>query len=142
VLTDYSFSVVKPTRCTIYQIYFIFGTALFMFRTVSLSIIRSLILYIQHQVYVTQVLWLLSSKQPQNSYDIYLMLYVQYSTSDDGRRVRPKHVECCPKNKINLRYCASGWFYYINTRCDPKVFRRVVLKEYCALHLAADTVTT
>ena len=28
------------------------------------------------------------------------------------------------------------------TRCDPKVLRRVVLKEYCALHLAADTVTT
>jgi hypothetical protein len=27
------------------------------------------------------------------------------------------------------------------TRCDPKVFRRVVLKEYCSLHLAADTVT-
>ena len=26
-------------------------------------------------------------------------------------------------------------------RCDPKVLRRVVLKEYCALHLAADTVT-
>ena len=24
----------------------------------------------------------------------------------------------------------------------PQIFRRVVLKEYCALHLAADTVTT
>jgi hypothetical protein len=30
----------------------------------------------------------------------------------------------------------------IYTRCDPKVLRRVVLKEYCALHLAADTITT
>ena len=60
-----------------------------MFRTVSLSIIRSLRLYILHQVYVIQVLWLLASgketehlvpanKQPQNLYDIYLMLYVQY----------------------------------------------------------------
>jgi len=48
-----------------------------MFRTVSPSIIRSLRLYIQHQVYVIQVLWLLASKQPQNLYDIYLMLYVQ-----------------------------------------------------------------
>jgi len=48
-----------------------------MFRTVSVSIIRSLRLYIQHQVYVIQVLWLLASKQPQNLYDIYLMLYVQ-----------------------------------------------------------------
>jgi hypothetical protein len=29
-----------------------------------------------------------------------------------------------------------------HTRCDPKVLRRVVLKDYCALHLAADTITT
>ena len=56
---------------------FYFGTILYMFRTVSPSIIRSLRLYIQHQVYVIQVLWLLASKQPQNLYDIYLMLYVQ-----------------------------------------------------------------
>jgi len=32
--------------------------------------------------------------------------------------------------------------YHYNTRCDPKVLRRVFLKEYCALYLAADTVTT
>jgi len=32
-----------------------------MFCTVSPSIIRSLRLYIQHQVYVIQVLWLLAS---------------------------------------------------------------------------------
>ena len=32
-----------------------------MFRTVSPAIIRSLRLYIQHQVYVIQVLWLLAS---------------------------------------------------------------------------------
>jgi len=51
---------------------FYFGTTLYMFRTVSLSIIGSLRLYIQHQVYVIQVLWLLASKQPQN-----LMLYVR-----------------------------------------------------------------
>ena len=56
---------------------FYFGTTFHMFRTVSPSIIRSLRLYIQHQVYVIQVLWLLASKQPQNLYDICLMLYVQ-----------------------------------------------------------------
>jgi len=67
---------------------FYFGTTLYMFRTVFSSIIKSLRLYIQHQVYVIQVLWLLASwnvmehlvpasKQPQNLYDIYLMLYVQ-----------------------------------------------------------------
>ena len=58
---------------------FYFGTTLYMFRTISPDIISSLRLYIQHQVYVTQVLWLLatSSKQPQKLYDKYLMLYVQ-----------------------------------------------------------------
>jgi len=61
-----------------------------MFRTVFASIIRSLRLYIQHQVYVRQVLWQLTSgnemelqfqtvpasKQLQNLFDIHLMLYV------------------------------------------------------------------
>jgi hypothetical protein len=70
---------------------FYFGTIIYMLQTVSPSIIRSLRLYIQHQVYGIQVLWLLASgneteqefhlvpasKQPQNLYDIYLMLYVQ-----------------------------------------------------------------
>ena len=59
---------------------FYFGTTLYMFQTVFPSIIRSLKLYIQHQVCVIQVLWWLAigpvSKQPQNLYDIYLMLYV------------------------------------------------------------------
>jgi len=66
-----------------------FGTTLYMLRMVFLFIIRSLRLYIEHQVYVIQVLWLLASgnemeihlvpasKQPQNLYDVYLMLYIQ-----------------------------------------------------------------
>ena len=54
---------------------FYFGTTLYMFRTVSPSIIRSLRLYIQH--HTIQVLWPLVSKQLQNLYDKYLMLYVQ-----------------------------------------------------------------
>ena len=68
-----------------------------MFRTVSPSIIRSLRQYIQHQVYVIQVLWLLASEQPQTLYGT--MLYVQSYTPDDGRRDRPKHVECCSQIK-------------------------------------------
>jgi len=43
-----------------------------MFQTVSPSIIRSLRLYVQHQFHLGP-----ASKQPQNLYDIYLMLYVQ-----------------------------------------------------------------
>jgi len=34
-------------------------------------------------------------------------------TPDDGQKDRPKHVMLF-QNKINLRYCASGWFYYRN----------------------------
>jgi hypothetical protein len=49
---------------------FYFGITLYKFRTVFPPIIRSLRLYIQHQVYVIQILWLLASKQPQNFYDI------------------------------------------------------------------------
>ena len=45
---------------------FYFGTTLYMFRAVFPSIIRSLRLYIQHQVYVIQVLWLLASKESKN----------------------------------------------------------------------------
>jgi hypothetical protein len=70
---------------------FYFGTTLYMFRTVSPSIIRSLRLYIlvQHKVYVIQIMWLLAngnemklqfyfvpaSKQPHYLYDLYLMLH-------------------------------------------------------------------
>jgi hypothetical protein len=54
-----------------------FETKLYTFRTVFPSIIRSLELYIHVQHHTIQVLWLLASKQPQNLYDMYLMLYVQ-----------------------------------------------------------------
>jgi len=54
---------------------FYFGTKLYMIRTVFPSIIRSLRLYIQHQIYVTQVLWLFASKKPQDLNG--MMLYVQ-----------------------------------------------------------------
>jgi len=40
---------------------FYFEKTLYMFRTVSPSVIRSLRLYTQHQVYVIQILWLLAS---------------------------------------------------------------------------------
>jgi hypothetical protein len=82
---------------------FYFGATLYVFQTVSPSVVGSLRLYIWHQVYVTHVLWLLASgiasKQSQNLYDIHLMLYVQSQTPDDRRRDRPKHVERCSKIK-------------------------------------------
>jgi len=54
-------------------------------------------------------------------------------TPDDGRRDRPKHVECCSKNKINLRYCASGWFYYRNRN----IKRHIQLKCLFLLQIIA-----
>jgi len=71
----------------------VYWISLYMFRTVFPSIIRSSRLYIQHQVYVIQVNWLLAGKQSTNLYNIYLMLYVQSWTPDDGRKDRPKHVQ-------------------------------------------------
>ena len=41
---------------------------------------------------------LLASRQ-QYLFDICLLLYVQFSTPDDGRKDRPKHVECHSKIK-------------------------------------------
>ena len=46
--------IIKPTRCTNFS-KFIFGIELYMFGTVFLSIIRSLVLYAQQQIYVIQV---------------------------------------------------------------------------------------
>ena len=74
--------IVKPTRCTNVSNLFYFGMTLYMFRTVFPSIIRSSRLYIQQQAFVKQIL-----------------LYVQSWTPDDGRKDRPKHVECHSKIK-------------------------------------------
>jgi len=52
---------------------FYFGTTLYMFRTVFSSIIRSLRLCIQHQVYVVWFLWLLSSHRNCMTYTWYCM---------------------------------------------------------------------
>jgi len=46
---------------------------------------------------------------------------------------------------INVNMILSCYFmatFFDHIRCDPKVLRRVVSKDYCALHLAANTVTT
>ena len=84
-----------------------------MFRTVSPSIIRSIRLYEYIQHHTIQVLWLLASKQPQNLYDIYLMLYVQSWTPDDGRKDLPKHVEC--SSLLYRAACCFNLFFIVPT---------------------------
>ena len=49
--------------------------------------------------------------QPAHRHDIYLMLYVQSWTPDDGRKDCPKRVEWY---SINSKNCASSWVYYRN----------------------------
>jgi hypothetical protein len=83
---------------------FCFGTTLYIFRTIFLSNIRSLRLYIQHQLYVIHVLWLLASGNE-----------MELHSNSWWWTERPS--ETCTvlfQNKINLRYCASSWFYYSN----------------------------
>ena len=49
-------STVKPTRCSNVSNLFYFGMALYMFRTVFPSIIRSSRLYVHQKAYVKQIL--------------------------------------------------------------------------------------
>jgi len=82
-------SIVKPTRCTNVSNLFYFGMALYVFQTVFPSVIRSSRLYIQQQVFVRQ----------QYPFDKCMLLYVQFSTPDDGWKDRSKHAGCHPKIK-------------------------------------------
>jgi hypothetical protein len=94
---------------------FYFGTKLYMFWKVLPSIIRSLRLYIQHQVYVIRVPWQQAATEPLwHTPDAVCTVLDSWWWTE-----RPS--ESCSvlfQNKINLRYCASGWFYYRNIwRC-------------------------
>ena len=108
-------SIVKPTRCTIFSEFIEYHFTCFG-RTSRPSLgvqgcthgIRS------YRLVELQFRLVPASTQPANPYDIYLMLCVRSWSPDDGREDRPKHVEYCFQNKINLRYCASGCFYYRN----------------------------
>jgi hypothetical protein len=52
-----------------------------------------------------------SNTQSTNLYNIYLTLYVQSRTPDDGRRDRTKYVKLY---SINSKNCTSSLFYYRN----------------------------
>ena len=81
-------SIVKPNRCTNVSNLFYFGMTLYMFQTVSPSIIRV-------QDCTDTAICLLA----KYLFDKCLLLYVQSWTPDDGRKYRPKHVECHSKGK-------------------------------------------
>ena len=76
---------------------FIFGIQLYMFRTVSLSIFMSLVLYTQRQVYVIQVM--LTACQQAVSITCMTQTYCCVFTADVQRNC-PKHVEFYCKNNL------------------------------------------
>ena len=96
-----------------------FGITLHMFRRVFPSIIRSSRLYIQQQTDIALCLlaYLLASRK-QYLVDKCLLLYVWSWTPDDGRKDRPKHVECHSKiNKFNTLMYLVGFTMGIILRC-------------------------
>jgi hypothetical protein len=98
---------------------FYFGTTLYMFRTVFPSIIRSLRRYIQH--HTMQVVWLLASgtiSVPLASSHRTCMTYTWCCMYCLRFLMMDGKTETCRvlfQNKVNLRYCASGWFYLRNS---------------------------
>jgi hypothetical protein len=100
------------------------------------SIIRSSRLYIQHQVYVIQVSWMLASKQSTKLCDIYLTLYVQSWTPDDGWEDRQKHVEWY---KINSKFLHQVGFtveIYQNARSHGRQFEVLSPFRSCLAQIA------
>jgi len=105
---------------------FYLGTTLYMFRTVSQFIIRSLRMYIQHKAYAIQALWLLASG---NEMEFHFVPASKQSAKSvwhtpdavctvlDSWWWTERPSETCRvllQNKINLWYSAFGWFYYRN----------------------------
>ena len=115
-----------------------------MFRTDSLSIIRSLALYTQQQVYVIQVMLtacqrdqdsILASSQ-HNLYDIYILLCVKCQTPDDGQRNCPKHVEFYSKNKFEKSVHLFGFIIRIYhgarfSECQIYILNRPTDRNSC-----------
>ena len=130
---------------------FYFGTTFYMFRTVFPSIIRSLRLYIQHQEHVIQILWLLASGNEMEIHGFPSLSRYQAATEPvwhtpdavytvvDSWWWMERPSEICRvlfQNKIKLRYCASGWFYYRNIlRCTVLQMSNLLssLNVHCGL---------
>jgi len=87
--------IIKQTRCTNFWNLF-FKLNLYMFRTVSLSIISSFSLYAQ-QWYMS---YRLADSLWTNQYAIYHCCMHSEKTADDGQRNCPKHVQFHSKNKF------------------------------------------
>ena len=114
-----------------------------MFRTCFVSIIRSIVLYTQQQVYVIQVMVAAGQRDRWNILIPLAIsqrnLYVpcaQYQPPDDGHKTCLKHVEFYSKNKFEklvhlfgfiIRVCGNcltAWRCVENLRSGIKIFPR------------------
>ena len=107
------FLIIKPTRCTKFSNLF-FGRKLYMFRTISLSVVRSFSLYTQ-QWYTSYRFADCLQAVSKPVWHIPL-LWLQWKTRDDGQRNCPKHVEFSSKNKFEKLVHLVG-FSVRNSSC-------------------------
>ena len=91
--------VIKPTRCTISQIYF-WNRTLHVSDTFSVHHQDSSTVYTAIGICHTGYADCLLADSQHNLYDIYLLLCIQHLTPDDGQNICPKHVEFYSKNKF------------------------------------------
>jgi len=83
-----------------YQIYFILFWSNTLHVSGGLSVRNKTVRTTTGICQTDTALYLLASRQ-QYLFDICMLLYVQSWTPDDGRKDRPKHVECYSKIKWN-----------------------------------------
>jgi len=96
-------SIVKPTRCTIFE-FIEYHSTCFLRSFRPSSGVQDCTYSVKYMSYRFIDCLLAGTR----SYP----LYVQSWTPDDGRKDRPKHVEWY---SINSKNCESFWFYYRNT---------------------------
>jgi hypothetical protein len=97
----------------------------YMFRTVSPSIIRTILILIP-----------LASSQ-HNLYDIYLLLCVQCLTPDEGQRNYLKHVEFYSKNKFEKLVHLVGFIIRITITiwtCNTDVTKKEIKWHYYIIY--------
>ena len=92
--------------------FWVYWISLYVFRTVFPSIIRSSRLYIQHQVYVIQVSWLLASGHEMER-TVWHMLDAVCTVLNSWWWME-RQSETCRVIFNKLENCASNWFYYRN----------------------------
>jgi len=102
-LSPFFFSIVKPTRCINVSNLFCWSNTLHVSDGLSVHHQEFKTVRTATDICQTDTAHCLLVSRQQYLFDICLLQYVQSLTPDDGRKDRPKRVECY-SNKINLRH--------------------------------------